>query len=96
MDKDTQVPVKEKMSKMAILIDKSHNAKTLAEVEFNMANIKDEEYNDIQLPLPASLLKDFPYDEESCSLEIALRGTFQEGLVKKRMTAMQDQMAKAL
>ena len=53
VDKETMAPVKEKMSKMTVQLDKSHDGKEIAEVEFNMTDFALGEYKYRQLKLEA-------------------------------------------
>jgi hypothetical protein len=45
------MPLKKKLSKIEVCLDKSMGEKVIAEAEFNMADFMYEEYKDIKLQL---------------------------------------------
>ena len=51
LDKDTEMPAKEKSSKMTVCLDKSLGGTQLAEAEFNMADFFYGEYKEHKLVL---------------------------------------------
>jgi|TARA_B110000285_G_scaffold221096_1_gene273620 hypothetical protein len=54
MDPVTNMPAKEKISKMTICLDKSMGGTEIAEINFNMADFKMNEYKILRLYLHKS------------------------------------------
>lgn len=75
------MPAKEKISKMTICLDKSMGGTDIAEINFNMADFKFNEYKILRLYLhksEANTTIDIP--EEEVYLDIGLKGTLAKGL----------------
>ena len=95
LDKDTQMPCKEKLSKMTVQLDRSKGGTHIGEVEFDMGDFIYGEYKYRTLYLKKSDANDvitFDPDAEDTYLEIGLKGTRQDGLVQKRMSEIKKQM----
>ena len=94
---DTFEPVKEKISKMTVHLDKSKGGTALAEVEFDMTDFEygSYKYRTLQLKMHAdnNVLE---FDPEQTYIEIGLKGTKQDGLVQKRMSEIKQQMDSSL
>lgn len=76
LDPETGHPIKEKISKMTIQLDKSMGELPIAEAEFNMADFVYGEYNPIKLNLkqsPENKICDI--DPNETYLSIGLKGT---------------------
>lgn len=94
---DSMQPVKEKISKMTVALDKSRGGTVIGEVEFDMTDFDYGHYKYRTLYLnkvPENDVLDF--DPETTYLEIGLKGTKQDGLVQKRMTEIKQQMDSSL
>mgnify|MGYP000957818720 CR=1 FL=1 len=75
------MPAKEKISQMTICLDKSMGGTDIAEIKFNMADFKFNEYKILRLYLhksEANTTIDIP--EEQVYLDIGLKGTFAKGI----------------
>jgi hypothetical protein len=82
LDKDTEMPLKEKMSKMTVCLDKSLGGKEIGEVEFNMADFNYGSYKAIRLQLiQSSGNNSYNFDSSETYLDIGLKGTKADGLV---------------
>jgi len=97
LDQETEMPVKEKLSKMTVCLDKSLGGKQLGECEFNMADFEYGKYKSIRLQLTQSEGNDtYNFDPTETYLDIGLKGTKADGLVQKRMSAIKEQMNDSL
>jgi len=79
---------------MTVQLDKSRGGTHIGEVEFNMADFTYGEYKYRKLELvqcPENGVINFEADNLP-HLEIGLKGTRQDGLVQKRMSAIKNQM----
>lgn len=79
-DPMTNMPAKEKISKMTVCLDKSMGGTDIAEINFNMADFKFNEYKILRLYLhksPDNEKIDIVDDE--CYLDIGLKGTIAKG-----------------
>ena len=85
------MPVKEKISKMTVCLDKSQGGLTLGEVDFNMADFKFGEYKLVRLFLKRCIGSPIDFDPENTFLDIALKGTKASGLVSKRNSLAKNQ-----
>jgi hypothetical protein len=83
IDKDTFEPVKGKISKMTVCLDKSlKGGMKIAEQEFDMAEFSYKEYKLMRLYLIQSEgNEDYPVNPEEAYIDIGLRGTNEDGLV---------------
>lgn len=91
------MPVKEKLSKMTVCLDKSLGGKQLGECEFNMADFEYGKYKSLRLQLTQSEGNDtYNFDPSETYLDIGLKGTKADGLVQKRMSAIKEQMNDSL
>jgi hypothetical protein len=90
LDKDSLMPLKEKMSKMTVQLDKARGGTEIAEVTFNMTDFSYGEYKYATYSLKR--LGDFEVDESEAVLEVGLRGKKEDGLVQKRMSAIKSSM----
>lgn len=81
------MPMKEKISKMTVTLDKSQGGTDVAEIDFNMADFKFGDYKLVRLPLKKSQGSIIDFDENETFLDIALKGTRAHGLVSKRHSA---------
>lgn len=94
---DTLQPMKEKISKMTVQLDKSKGGTSLAQVEFDMTDFEFGQYKYRTLMLTKCADNNIiDFDEEQTYLEIGLKGTKQEGLVQKRMSEIKQQMDTSL
>tara|TARA_B110001450_G_scaffold179682_1_gene167890 strand:- start:489 stop:881 length:393 start_codon:yes stop_codon:yes gene_type:complete len=82
MDPVTNMPSKEKISKMTICLDKSMGGTEIAEINFNMADFKMGEYKILRLYLHKSSSNTLiDIDEEQTYLDIGLKGTNAKGIM---------------
>jgi hypothetical protein len=89
IDERTEMPIKEKISKLTVCLDKALGGKELATADVDMGNYSYGQYNLIKLNLkqcPGNT--DYPIDPTQTILEIGLKGTRADGLVQKRMSAI--------
>jgi len=79
------MPVREKISKMSVCLERSLGGKEIAEISFNMADYKYGEYKILRLYLHQSESNngDYPIDQESTFLDIGLKGTKVKGLLQR-------------
>ena len=98
IDKDTLEPKKGKISKMTVCLDKSiQGGMKIAEQEFDMAEFTYKEYKTMRLYLIQSEgNEDYPVNPEESYIDIGLRGTNEDGLVQKRMSAIKNELGKSL
>lgn len=88
------MPIKEKISKLTVCLDKSLGGTELGTAEVDMGNYSYGQYNVIKLNLeqcPSNT--EYPFDPSETVLEVGLKGTRADGLVQKRMSAIKQQMA---
>lgn len=91
------MPVKEKLSKMTVCLDKSLGGKQIGECEFNMADFEYGKYKSLRLQLTQCEGNDeYNFDPSETYLDIGLKGTKADGLVQKRMSAIKEQMNDSL
>ena len=91
LDKETLLPLKEKLSKMTVCLDKSLGGKQIGEVEFNMADFNYGSYKAIRLQLnQCEGNADYNFDASETYIDIGLKGTKADGLVQKRMSAIKE------
>jgi hypothetical protein len=94
IDEKTEMPIKEKISKLTVCLDKSLGGTELGTAEVDMGNYNYGQYNMIKLNLQQCPTNtDYPFDSSETFLEIGLKGTRADGLVQKRMSAIKQQMA---
>lgn len=80
MDPVTGMPAKEKISKMTICLDKSMGGTEIAEINFNMADFKMNEYKILRLYLHKCDANDLiEINEDETYLDIGLKGTLAKG-----------------
>ena len=88
MDPATGMPAKEKISKMTICLDKSMGGTDVAEINFNMADFKMNEYKILRLYLHKSPANtDIDVNEDETYLDIGLKGTLAKGIMGSRSGA---------
>lgn len=91
------MPIKEKLSKMSVCLDKSLGGKQLGEVEFNMADFNYGSYKSLRLNLnQVKENTEYNFDSSETYIDIGLKGTKADGLVQKRMSAIKGQMNDSL
>ena len=76
------MPIKEKISKLTVCLDKSLGGTELATAEVDMGNYSYGQYNLIKLNLeqcPGNT--EYPFDPSETVLEVGLKGTRADGLV---------------
>jgi hypothetical protein len=91
IDEKTEMPIKEKISKLTVCLDKSLGGTELGTAEVDMGNYSYGQYNLIKLNLeqcPSNT--DYPFDPSETVLEVGLKGTRADGLVQKRMSAIKQ------
>jgi len=82
MDPVTNMPAKEKISKMTICLDKQMGGTEIAEINFNMADFKMDEYKILRLYLHKSSANDtIDINEDETYLDIGLKGTKAKGIM---------------
>jgi hypothetical protein len=82
MDPATNMPAKEKISKMTICLDKSMGGTDVAEINFNMADFKMNEYKILRLYLKKSPANtEIELNEDETYLDIGLKGTLAKGIM---------------
>ena len=84
IDPNTRLPCKEKVGKMTVCLDKSMGGTELAEIEFNMADFKFNEYKILRLYLNKSPGNDKIEIDKETFLDIGIKGTQQQGLLSVR------------
>ena len=81
--------LKEKISKLSIVLDKSMGRGNyeIGEVEFNMADFLIGEYNMMSLQLNrCPMNEDFPFEPQDTIIYIGIKGTLNHGSLKRSMT----------
>lgn len=82
IDPSTGMPSKEKISKMTICLDKSMGGTDIAEINFNMADFKFNEYKILRLYLHKSDANTtIDINEDETYLDIGLKGTMAKGIM---------------
>jgi hypothetical protein len=82
IDPSTGMPSKEKISKMTICLDKSMGGTDIAEINFNMADFKFNEYKILRLYLHKSEANTtIDINEDETYLDIGLKGTMAKGIM---------------
>lgn len=77
------MPLKEKQSKLGVHLSREMGGKEIAHVEFDMADYKYGKYNGQRLYLESSKDNtDYSFDTQESYIEIGIKGTKAEGLVK--------------
>jgi len=70
------LPLKEKIGKMTVCLDKNYGGTELAEINFNMADFKFGEFKMLRLYMQKCKANDrIDIDPETTFLDIGLRGT---------------------
>jgi len=86
VDPTTQLALKEKTSKLTVILDKSMGKGNyeIGEVEFNMADYLVGEYNVRALQLYKSEMnEDYPFEPQDTFIFLGIKGTVQPGVMKK-------------
>lgn len=88
LDQETGMPLKEKISKMTVVLDKSMGETPIAEAEFNMADFNYGEYKPVKLYLKKCPENDYvDVDPEQTYLDIGLKGTRARHFQMERKTS---------
>lgn len=82
LDPETGMPTQQKMSRLAVTLNRNYQYAELAEVQFDMANFKQGRYNKMRLPLVQSAANETYTIEAGSFLEIGIKGTRADGLIK--------------
>ena len=91
LNPDTDLPTKEKISKLTVTLDKSMGGTELGEIEFNMADFSLGEYKITRLYLNKSAGNNvIDFDYEDAYLDIGLKGTKNSGMMYKRSSTQKN------
>ena len=97
VNSETYKPLKEKISKMTVHLDKSKGGTALAEIEFDMTDFEYGSYKYKTLTMTKHADNNvLDFEPEQTYIEIGLKGTKQDGLVQKRMSEIKQQMDSSL
>lgn len=95
--KDKAAKVKEKISKFIVYLDSVEGGTALAEVEFDMTSNLSENSRPMRLFLNQSSENTaFKISPEDNYIDISLKGKNMEGLIKERISEIQDKLGKSI
>jgi len=82
---------------MTVQLDKSLGGGALAESEFDMADFFYGEYKPVRVMLKQSEANTkYPIDPKGTYIDIGLKGSNEDGLVQKRMSAIKNKMSESI
>ena len=94
---ETQMPTKEKVSRLAVALNRNYGYKEIAEVNFDLSDFKYNRYNGMRLFLsqvPSNT--EYNLAGEAAYIEIGIRGTRADGLVMQRMSQIKSKMQESI
>ena len=96
MDQETGMPALEKLGKMTVCLDKNMGGTELCDITFNMADFKFGEYKILRLYMNKCANNNvIEIDKEETFLDIGLKGTKSQGLLKASMTKTNSLLPKS-